>query len=78
MLVFLLNRNRSYSMQTALLRLPEVIKITGRSRSSIYAGIKDGSFVQPIKIGERAIAFVQVEVEEWVQGRIAESRQDEG
>ena len=64
-------------MQNALLRLPEVIKKTGRSRSSIYSGIKDGSFVQPVKIGARAIAFVESEVDQWVQDRIVESRKGE-
>jgi prophage regulatory protein len=63
-------------MQNALLRLPAVIKKTARSRSSIYAGIKDGSFVQPIKIGERSIAFIESEVDQWVKDRIAESRKE--
>lgn len=61
-------------MQNAILRLPEVIKVTGRSRSSIYAGIKDGSFVQPIKIGRRSIGFLEAEVSEWLETKIQESR----
>jgi prophage regulatory protein len=65
-------------MQNTLLRLPDVVKLTKRSRSSIYAGIKDGSFVQPIKIGERSIAFIEREVQEWIEARIAESRHDIG
>lgn len=60
--------------QNRFIRLQEVIKITGRSRSSIYSGINDGTFVQPIKIGPRAIAFVEAEVYEWVDKKIAESR----
>jgi len=61
-------------MQNAILRLPEVIKLTGRSRSSIYAGIKDGSFVQPIKLGPRAIGFLEKEVDEWIEGRVEQTR----
>lgn len=63
-------------MQNAILRLPEVIKVTGRSRSSIYAGIKDGSFVQPIKIGRRSIGFLEAEVSEWLEAKVRESRKD--
>ena len=61
-------------MQNAILRLPEVIKLTGRSRSSIYAGIKDGSFVQPIKLGPRAIGFLEKEIDEWIEGRVEQTR----
>lgn len=61
-------------MKNSLLRLPEVIKRTGKSRSSIYAGINDGTFITPIKIGPRSIAFVEKEVDGWIQSRIAESR----
>jgi prophage regulatory protein len=38
-------------------RLKETIRITNFSRSSIYRGIRDGSFPVPVRIGERAIAF---------------------
>jgi prophage regulatory protein len=65
-------------MPNSLLRLPEVIKLTGKSRSSIYAGIKDCSFVQPIKIGERSIAFIEAEIQEWIDDRIRASRDDRG
>jgi prophage regulatory protein len=61
-------------MQNAILRLPEVIKLTGRSRSSIYAGIKDGSFVQPIKLGPRAIGFLEKEIDEWIKRRVEQTR----
>lgn len=53
-----------------LIRLPEVIARTGLSRSTIYNYIEDGTFPKQIKIGKRAMAFVDSEVEEWVQTRI--------
>jgi prophage regulatory protein len=58
----------------AILRLPQVKARTGRSRSSIYADIKAGRFVAPIRIGARAVGWLQHEVEEWIAARIAESR----
>ncbi len=38
-------------------RPPEVIKRTGRSRSSIYLGIEDGTFPKPVKLGARSIGW---------------------
>jgi prophage regulatory protein len=52
-----------------LMRLQAVKEITGLSRSSIYA---DPSFPKPVKIGERAVAWVEDEVLAWVEERIAE------
>ena len=39
------------------LRLRQVIEATGRSRSSIYEAIKEGTFPPPIPIGARAVAW---------------------
>lgn len=52
-----------------LLRLDAVKEITGLSRSTIYA---DPTFPRPVKIGERAVAWVEDEIREWVDARIAE------
>jgi len=54
-----------------LLRLPEVISQTGLNRNSIYQ-IED--FPKPIKIGARATAWVQSEVQEWIKTRISQHR----
>lgn len=55
-----------------ILRLPEVITKTGRSRSTLYADIDAGKFPKPVKLGARAIGFVADEVEAWIAERIAE------
>ena len=54
-----------------LLRLPEVISQTGLNRNSVYQ-IED--FPKPIKIGARATAWVQSEVQEWIKTRISQHR----
>ena len=54
-----------------LLRLPEVISQTGLNRNSIYQ-IED--FPKPIKIGARATAWVQSEVQDWIKTRISQQR----
>lgn len=57
-------------MQT-LIRLPEVVRRTGRSRSRIYHDIKAGTFPAPVKIGARAIAFPLEEINHWIERRMA-------
>lgn len=56
------------------LRLPEVIKITALSRSSIYLNISENKFPKPINIGSRSVAWLESEINEWIQSRINESR----
>ncbi|WP_259053393.1 helix-turn-helix transcriptional regulator [Methylohalomonas lacus] len=59
-----------------LIRRPEVLKITGLSRSSLYERISEGAFPSPIRIGPNRVAWIASEVDQWVQDRIQESRSD--
>ena len=52
------------------LRLPEVIQISGYRRTSIYEMIKAGNFPAPVHLGPRAVAWLESEVEAWMQERI--------
>ncbi len=61
-------------MSNTLLRLPEVQRRTGYSKAWIYRLISQKRFPTAIKIGSRAIAFVESEIDEWISQRIAESR----
>ncbi|WP_372281728.1 AlpA family transcriptional regulator, partial [Vibrio sp. 10N.286.51.F4] len=51
---------------TLTLKIKEVMKKTALSRSSIYRKISEGSFPKPAPIGERAVAWLDNEVEEWM------------
>lgn len=55
-----------------LLRRPEVIKLTGLSKSSLYNKINAHLFVPPISLGLRSVAFVASEVDTVIQAMIAE------
>ncbi len=61
-------------MSNQIIRLPEVIQATGLSRSTIYLRMSKGEFPKSISLGERAIGWVQGEVEQWVEQRISASR----
>jgi len=53
-----------------MLRRKEVEDITGRSRSSIYDGIADGTFPKPVKIGARAVAWPESVIRAWIAERM--------
>lgn len=53
-----------------LIRLEDVLKLSGLGRSSMYAYIRAGTFPKPVKLGLRASAWVKSEVLAWVQLRI--------
>jgi prophage regulatory protein len=57
------------------LRLPAVCEMSGLSRSQIYRLQSAGQFPQGIKLGQSAIAWLEVEVAQWQADRIARSRQ---
>ena len=56
-------------------RLPEVIDMTGLSRSSIYLRVSTDEFPKPIKIGRRAIGWPEESIIAW-QAKMMEA-QDE-
>lgn len=61
-------------MSNTLIRLPEVLRRTGYSKAWIYRLLKEERFPAAIKIGSRSIAFIESEIDEWINQRIAESR----
>tara|TARA_R110000764_G_scaffold20693_2_gene52979 strand:- start:28002 stop:28172 length:171 start_codon:yes stop_codon:yes gene_type:complete len=52
------------------MKLNEVINTTGLSRSSIYAYMSKGNFPKPIQLGPRAVAWVDEDIQGWLQIRI--------
>ena len=52
-----------------LLRLREVVRITGLSAASIYVMSRDGKFPMRRKLGPRASAWRSDEVEQWCASR---------
>ncbi|WP_074423397.1 AlpA family transcriptional regulator [Serratia sp. 14-2641] len=63
-------------MTNTLIRLTEVQRRTGYSKAWIYRLMSQNKFPASVKLGPRAIAFVESEIDEWVNQRIAESRKE--
>lgn len=68
--VILMTEEKTYPPVERMLRRKEVEQITGRSRSSIYADIENGTFPKPVKIGARAIAWPESVIREWIAERV--------
>ncbi|WP_341887054.1 AlpA family transcriptional regulator [Variovorax sp. YR752] len=50
-----------------ILRLPAVINRVGLCRSSIYNRQRAGDFPPAVKLGPRAVGFVEDEIDAWLQ-----------
>ena len=59
-------------MVLRILRRPKVSDRTGKSRSTIYAEMAEGKFPRPVRIGPRAVGWVESEIDEYVAALIAE------
>ena len=74
--------NDTIVRQKKFIRLPEVLSRTGYGRTTIYRKMEDGSFPRSVKLGgppkdpnafdSRAIAWIEDEVEQWMESRIEE------
>lgn len=51
---------------TMILRRPDVESRTGLSRSSIYDGMKKGTFPQAVKLGMRAVGWREADIAVWL------------
>ena len=56
------------------IKLPTVKSMTGLSKSSIYAMMKKGEFPNSIAIGNRAVAWVEAHIEQWIEEKISLSQ----
>lgn len=61
-------------MTHTILRLPDVKKRTGLSRSTIYLRIAVGSFPKSVALGGRAVGWIEAEVQQWIEQAIETSR----
>ena len=53
-----------------ILRIDEVKKRVGLSRSSIYLYIKENCFPRPRAIGKRAVGWLESDIDEWIRKRM--------
>lgn len=57
-------------MQTnRAIRIDEVCKLTGLGRTTIWRAVKEGRFPKPIKLGERAVGWLESDIVAWLESR---------
>ena len=61
-------------MATRMLRLPQLQERLPISRTKIYELMSEGRFPTPVSIGDRAVYWLEDEVEEWLRSRIEEQK----
>ena len=54
-----------------LLRLPAVEERTGFKKSSVYAGVKAGTFPAPVRLSARAVGWREEDLDKWVSERVS-------
>jgi prophage regulatory protein len=59
----------SHPASAGVLRLPEVRRLTGLGRSTIYRRIGDGRFPQQLDLEGGLVGWSRAEIEEWLANR---------
>ncbi|HBP6664557.1 MULTISPECIES: helix-turn-helix transcriptional regulator [Pseudomonadaceae] len=59
-----------FAKQPRLIRRPEVRERVGLSTSTLYEMIAAGDFPAPIPIGRQAVAWLESEVDAWIEQKI--------
>ena len=54
-----------------LVRMPTVMRLTGLGRSTIYRMVAARKFPSPVRLGARAVAWRQSDLDEWSESRPA-------
>ena len=56
-------------MVSQILRCPDVVRLTGLSKATLYREVKAGQFPAPLQIGPRAVGWRRDEIEGWIKSR---------
>ena len=58
-----------------LLRLKQVREKTGLKRSQVYLYMKTSDFPRSIKIGPTSVAWLESEINEWIEKKLSDRNQ---
>ena len=53
--------------EVAILRRPQVEKRTGLTKSGISFLIREGDFPRPVRLGKRAVGWIESEITTWLR-----------
>lgn len=67
----------AHKLTGRLIPKAEVLKLTGLSKSTIYAYIQQGKFPAPIKLGVRRVGWLEAEILGWIGIAVMQSRSND-
>ncbi|TKB51819.1 AlpA family transcriptional regulator [Ferrimonas aestuarii] len=53
-----------------LIKLKDVMYTTGLARSTVYKYMNEGNFPKPVSLGERNVAWLESEIQDWILEKI--------
>jgi prophage regulatory protein len=53
-----------------ILRLDQVVEVTGIPRSTLYRYVKNRQFPAQVKLGQKIVGWVEEEVVAWIKNKI--------
>lgn len=56
-------------MEQKILRLDDVKRVTGLSKTAVYGQIKRGAFPRPIQLAPRAVGWRADDIDNWIASR---------
>lgn len=67
------------AQENRIVRLPEVMRLTGLSKATIHRRYRDGTFPRPLRLGPQSIGWWHAEILEWLESlQRAGARLDDG
>ncbi len=57
-----------------IMRRKHVEHRTGLPRSTIYSKMSSGEFPKPVDLGQRAVGWIESEVDDWLTAQVNKSR----
>lgn len=59
-----------------VIRLKEVMNLTGLSKSSIYRFSNNDDFPKSVPLGARSVGWIESEVTQWLENKISSRNQE--
>ena len=57
-------------MNNKILRLKQVVEITGTSKTTIYRWINANQFPRPINLSHASVGWLEADINDWIQSKI--------
>lgn len=67
-----MDTNKTIPGTCRLMRIREVLQLSGLSRATLYREIKLHAFPAPVKLSARSVGWLQDDVMQWLNERVAQ------